>query len=193
MGFVYSLTCSHSCQSLLLHQDLPSPHNLLSSQCECGPPILRGVQPHPPGTGTPAPKSHVCCTSNVSARQPPAAQPCISRGWHCIHHWLCEHGVCFARVTCLIISFSGGRLFLVSTVTAPLRGEAIRQRVKQVIKTLKPCARWGGGEQERSETKRATPGRLRASSALANPQPQERSGQGKILQYSTALTRITAA
>lgn len=58
---------------------------------------------------------------------------------------LCEHGVCFARVTCLIISFSGGRLFLVSTVTAPLRGEAIRQRVKQVIKTLKPCARWEGG------------------------------------------------
>lgn len=57
----------------------------------------------------------------------------------------CEHGVCFARVTCLIISFSGGRLFLVSTVTAPLRGEAIRQRVKQVIKTLKPCARWEGG------------------------------------------------
>lgn len=58
---------------------------------------------------------------------------------------LCEHGVCFARVTCLIISFSGGRLFLVSTVTAPLRGEAIRQRVKQVIKTLKPCAHWEGG------------------------------------------------
>lgn len=46
---------------------------------------------------------------------------------------LCEHGVCFARVTCLIISFSGGRLFLVSTVTAPLRGEAIRQRVKQTV------------------------------------------------------------
>lgn len=58
---------------------------------------------------------------------------------------LCEHRVCFARVTCLIISFSGGRLFLVSTVTAPLRGEAIRQRVKQVIKTLKPCAHWEGG------------------------------------------------
>lgn len=53
-------------------------------------------------------------------------------------------GVCFARVTCLIISFSGGRLFLVSTVTAPLRGEAIRQRVKQVIKTLKPMCTEGG-------------------------------------------------
>lgn len=62
-------------------------------------------------------------------------------------------GVCFARVTCLIISFSGGRLFLVSTVTAPLRGEAIRHRVKQVIKTLKPVCtergRDGGGGSAR--------------------------------------------
>lgn len=72
---------------------------------------------------------------------------------------LCEHRVCFARVTCLIISFSGGRLFLVSTVTAPLRGEAIRQRVKQVIKTLKPCARWEGAAAL-TEMRRALPGSL---------------------------------
>lgn len=64
--------------------------------------------------------------------------------------------VCFARVTCLIISFSGGRLFLVSTVTAPLRGEAIRQRVKQVIKTLKPmCTERGrDGGRGLSEVRR---------------------------------------
>lgn len=80
---------------------------------------------------------------------------------------LCEHGVCFARVTCLIISFSGGRLFLVSTVTAPLRGEAIRQRVKQVIKTLKPCARWEGGRA--SGTQRDETGRARGTAGSQEP------------------------
>lgn len=80
---------------------------------------------------------------------------------------LCEHGVCFARVTCLIISFSGGRLFLVSTVTAPLRGEAIRQRVKQVIKTLKPCAHWEGGRASR--TQRDETGRAREAAGAPEP------------------------
>lgn len=75
--------------------------------------------------------------------------------------------VCFARVTCLIISFSGGRLFLVSTVTAPLRGEAIRQRVKQVIKTLKPMCTERGRDGGRGLSEVRRPGSSQGRGGLA--------------------------
>lgn len=115
-----------ACLSWEVHSIMtPGQRPLFSEEALLSGALLPGAWPSPPALSLPAPRF---------PGQKLHTQP-----------GLCEHGVCFARVTCLIISFSGGRLFLVSTVTAPLRGEAIRQRVKQVIKTLEPCAHWEGG------------------------------------------------
>lgn len=162
----------NSCYFFPSYMDASCPRSPLPSPSK--PCCFSHACPGRRGASSPWGRARCSLGRHVGAALPPAAPrprrplpPAPGQEPRRTQPGLCEHGVCFARVTCLIISFSGGRLVLVSTVTAPLRGEAIRQRVKQVIKTLKPCAHWEGGRASR--TQRDETGRAREAAGAPEP------------------------